>query len=260
MSGTGGGNALAHTHGTGEAHRSDAGVVDQGVANDAARAHDEVEHTGRDAAAVDDVGQRPGTAWHQVCRFQHHAVAIGQCRCNLPGGDGDREVPGGDEADHAQRLAGDFHPDAGAHGGQCFTGQAQAFTGKELEDVAGTGSFANAFGACLALFAGEQGAQLFFASQDFIPDFVERVGAGLDATCRPSRKGLLGSGYRGVELGHIGLGVFTDHVCEVGRIQVGRVAGAGEPFAVDQVVVLGGHSVMKWVKRRSRRRCGGWNE
>ena len=89
---------------------------------DAARAHDEVEHTGGDAAAVDDVGQRPGAAGHQICRLQDHAVAIGQCRRDLPRRDRDREVPRSDQADHAQRLAGDFHADAGRTDGNVFTG------------------------------------------------------------------------------------------------------------------------------------------
>src|SRR5438034_6371491 len=37
-------------------------------------------------------------------RLEHYRVAVYQSRSNLPEGNGDREVPGGDDADDSERL------------------------------------------------------------------------------------------------------------------------------------------------------------
>jgi hypothetical protein len=89
----------------GEADRVDVGMIEQRLADHRAAAHDEVEHALRQAGARQDLGQRPGAAGHEVGRLEHDAVAVGQRRRDLPGRDGDREVPRRDDADHADRLA-----------------------------------------------------------------------------------------------------------------------------------------------------------
>ena len=232
------GNALAHASRAGEADGVDAGVVDQRVTDDAAAAHDQVEHARRHAAAADDLGQRPGAAGHQVGRLEHHAVAVGQRRGDLPGRNGDGEVPGRDQADHAHRFAGDFDADARAYRGHDFTSQAQALAGEELEDVAGARDLANAFGHGLAFFTGQQGAEFFTPGQDFGADLVQRIGSGLDVAGRPGGEGGLGGLDRGIELRGIGLGVVADDVGNIGRIDVGGVLGTRNPLAVDEVVVF----------------------
>ncbi len=103
---------------------------------------DEVEHAGRDAGAVDDVGERPGAARHQLGRLDHDAIAVGQRRRDLPGRNRDREIPRRDEADHAERLARDLHVDAGPHRAEPLARHAQALLGEELEDVAGAADLA----------------------------------------------------------------------------------------------------------------------
>ena len=155
--------------------------------------------------------------------------------------------------DHAHRLAGDFHADAGAHRGQRLARQTQAFAGEELEDVAGAGGFADAFGAGLAFFAGQQGAEFFAARQDFGADLVQRVGAGLNAGDRPGREGGAGGLHRRLHLLGAGLGVVAQHVGQVGGVDVGAVAGAGYPGAVDEVVKFLCHAV--FLRRGSGSRC-----
>ena len=233
------GDAAAHAHRAGEAAGGHVGVAHQGIADDAARAHDQVEDTGRNAAAVDDVGQRPGAAGHEVGRLEDHAVAEGQGRGDLPGGNGDGEVPGGDQADHADGLARDFDADARAHGGQGFAGQAQAFAREELEDLACAAHFADGLGAGLAFFTRQQVAQLFLAGEDFVADLVQGIVAGLDAAGAPCGKGRSGSGDGRLHIGGIALGVFADDVRQVAGVGVGAVAVSGRPLAVDEVVVLG---------------------
>ncbi|MNZ78403.1 hypothetical protein D3C78_969720 [compost metagenome] len=235
----GGGNAAAHAHRAGETDGRHVGVLDQGVADHAARTHDQVEHAGRNARAVDDVGQRPGAAGNEVGGLEHHAVAEGQGRCDLPGGNGDGEVPGRDQADHADGLARDLHADAGAHRRQGLARQAQAFAGEELEDLARARDFAHGFGPGLAFLARQQVAQLFLARQDLGANLVERVVARLDAGNAPGREGGRGGGDGGLQVIRAALGVLADHIAEVAGVDVGAVAGGGRPLAVDQIVVAG---------------------
>ncbi|MNF66278.1 hypothetical protein D3C84_480650 [compost metagenome] len=212
-------------------------MLNDGFTDHPAAAHHQVEHPGREAGAGDDFGNRPGAARHQIGRFQHHAVAVGQGRGDLPGRNGDGEIPRGDQADHPQRLAGHFHRDAGAHRGQHFAGLAQAFAGVELEDIAGAAHFADGLGQGLAFFPGQQRTELFAAGEDFAADLVQRVAARLDTGSRPGRKRGAGGGNGLIDLSGVGLGILADHIGQVGRIDIARIAGSGEPLAADIVVV-----------------------
>src|SRR5207247_2964256 len=147
----------------------------------------------------------------------------------------DGEVPGGDDADHAQRFARDLDADAGAHGGQNFAAGAQRFAGKELEDVAGAGDFADGLGQGLAFFAGQQVAEFGAARQDFAAHGIEDVKALLRGAERPGREGGLGGGNRVLGLGGVGLGVFAYQVARVRGVDVARDAGGIDPFAVHEV-------------------------
>lgn len=230
-------DAATDAHRTGEAHGIDLPGVDDGLADLTTAAHHQVEHAGREARPGDDLGDGPGAARHQVGRLDHHAVAEGQRRGDLPGRDGDGEVPGGDQADHAQRLAGDLDADPGADRLQRLASLAQALAGEELEDIAGTGDFADGFRQSLALLAGQQRAELFAAGEDFQADLFQRIGTRLNAEAGPGREGAAGGGDGLLNLGGIGLGVFADHVRQVGGVDVGLVAIRGDPLAVDVVVV-----------------------
>ena len=108
-------NSAADTDRAGEANGVDAGMVDRRLANHPARAHHEVEDASRNAGSENDLGQRSGAAQHQLCRFEDNAVAKGQRRCNLPGWNRDREIPGCDQTDHTDGFAGNFHTGAGSH-------------------------------------------------------------------------------------------------------------------------------------------------
>ncbi len=96
------------------------GIVEDGVADHRAAAHDEVEHAFRNAGARDDVGKRPGRARHEVGRLEDDAIAVGERRRDLPGGNGDREIPRRDDADDADRLAGQLDVNAGPRRRQLF--------------------------------------------------------------------------------------------------------------------------------------------
>ena len=119
----------------------------------------------------------PGTRSAGLMTTQLPYASAGR---DLPGRNGDRKIPGRDQADHTQRLARDFHADAGAHRGQQLARLAQAFAGEEPEDVAGARGLADRLGQGLALLAREQVAQLLAARQDLAGDAVRarRCGPG----------------------------------------------------------------------------------
>ena len=143
-------------------------------------------------------------------------------------------------------------PMPGRTDGSELARQAQAFAGEELEDVAGARGLADAFGLGLAFFARQQRAELFLAREDLVADLVERVRARLDAAGGPGGKGGGGGGDGGIHLVRVALRVLAEHVGQVARVDVGAVAGAGEPFAVDEVVeVLHGDP---WSRVRIARR------
>ena len=99
---------------------------------------------------------------------------------------------------------------------------AQALAGEELEDIAGTGDFADGFRQSLALLAGQQRAELFAAGEDFQADLFQRIGARTDAEAGPGREGAAGGGDGLLDTGGIGPGVFADHVRQVGGLTLAR--------------------------------------
>ena len=87
----------------GEGDLGDALVLRQRLAGFDAEAVDDVEHAGRQQVA-DDVHQHHDAHRRLLGRLQHDAVAGGKRRRQLPDRHQQREVPGDDLADDAQRL------------------------------------------------------------------------------------------------------------------------------------------------------------
>src|SRR5207248_6977925 len=153
----------------GEADPGDARIVEQRVADLRALAHHQVEDPSGKAGLADDLGERPGAAGHQLRGLEYHRVAVAQRRRDLPGRDGDREIPRRDDRDDAERLARDLDADAGAHRLHDLAGDAQRLAGEELEDVGRAHHFARRLRQRLALLARQQIAELRLA--------VENLGA-----------------------------------------------------------------------------------
>src|SRR5690606_22565552 len=221
----------------GEGNGFDARVFDEGGAYHRAASHDQAEHAGGQAAAADDLGQRPGRTRDQVGRLEHHAVAVGQGGRDLPGGNGDWKVPGRDDAHHAERLARHLDLYARAHRSQRIAFDAQRFTGEELEYLARAGHLADAFGQRLAFFARQQFAQFVLARQQFGADHVQSVEALLRRAERPGGPGGLGRLERHVDVGGAGAHIFAHHVGEVGRIDVLLNVVASGPLSGYPVLV-----------------------
>ena len=88
-------------------------MVDEGTAGDVAVARYHLEEMLRQARLQGECGQAQGRQRGGLGGLEDDRVARCERREGPPGGDGHREVPGGDDADHAERfLEGDV-PAAG---------------------------------------------------------------------------------------------------------------------------------------------------
>ena len=119
---------------------------------------------------------------------------------------------------------------------QLLAGQAQAFAGEELEDLAGARDLADALGQGLALLAGQQAAELVLAGDDLVADALEDVVALLDRRARPGREGVMRRRDRALGIGGRGAGELAHHVVGVRRIDVRRGLRRRDPFAGDEVL------------------------
>ncbi len=219
----------------GEAHRRDVGRVEDRLADHRAASHDQVEDALGQAVPRQDLGDRPGRARHQVGRLEHHRVAVGERRGDLPGRDREREVPGRDQPDHAERLPGHVDLDAGPDRGHPLACEAQRLAREELEDLPGATGLADAVGERLALLARQQLAELLAPLQDFVAGRVEQIEALLRGASRPGGKSLLGGADRAFRGRPVGAGKGADHVLDVGRVDVGGALAALDPLTPDQM-------------------------
>ena len=218
-----------------EAHGGDVRRLEDRLADHRAAAHHQVEHALGHARALEDVGERPGAAGHQVGGLEDHGVAVGERRRDLPGRDREREVPGRDQADHAERLAGHVDLDARPDRGHALARKAQRLAGEELEDLAGAARLADAVGERLALLAREQLAELLPALEDLVADGVEKIEALLRRAPGPGRKRRLGRGDRLLGKRPIGARVDAHDVAQIGRIEIVLGLGALDPRPADQM-------------------------
>ena len=181
-------------------------------------------------------------ARHQVGRLEDDGVAVAERRRDLPGGNGDREIPRRDDADDADRLAGDLDADAGPHAtARVSPASRSASPAKKSKIWRGAHGLADAFGQRLALLARQQPAELVLARQDLVgrPSAGSRGAPGCRSATMPERR----PWPRRSRPSCVGLGrarIVADDVVGVGRIDVGDGIAA-DPFAVDQVLVQFAH-------------------
>ena len=83
------------------------GVLGDGLADLGAGAGDQVEHAGRQADVVDDLGEDEGVERGDLARLEHHGAAGGHRVGDLGGDLVQRVVPRRDAADDADRLLHD---------------------------------------------------------------------------------------------------------------------------------------------------------
>ena len=88
----------------GEGDQIDLGMVDQRLADLLAQARQIIEHAGRQAGFVEELGQVPGDDRRLLGRLQDDGVAGDERGDRHAGGDRQREVPGRDDHGDAARM------------------------------------------------------------------------------------------------------------------------------------------------------------
>ena len=141
-------------------------MVEDRLADRRAPPDNQIEYPFRNAGAHDDLGERVGGSGDEIGGLEHHGVSVGEGGRDLPGWDRDREIPRRDDSDDPDRLACDLDVDVRADAGKFLTRNSHRFASEEVEDLAGAGRFANAFGQRLALFAREQAPELVASRKD----------------------------------------------------------------------------------------------
>jgi len=96
---------LADLGRAGEGDLVDARVAHHGHSDLTARAGDDVEHALGQACLSREIGELERGERRQGGRLEHHRIAGGQGRRDLPRREQEREVPRHDRADHADGLA-----------------------------------------------------------------------------------------------------------------------------------------------------------
>ena len=152
----------------------------------------EVEHAGREADVVEDLGQDEGVERRHLARLQHHGATRGQGRGHLGRDLVQRVVPRGDGTHHADGLADDERVAdlflEGELGGE-LGGGGEAHHGQpHLDEVRQREGHAD--------FLGDQRGDLRGARRQRLLDTLEGLGPLVSRRRRPLREGVGGAARR----------------------------------------------------------------
>ena len=188
--------------------------------------------------------------------FEHHRVAEGECRGDLPCGNGDGKVPGRDDPHHADGLARNLHVDARAHRIHAGTGDAHGLAREELEDVSGPLDLGDALRPHLPLLAGQERAERLLAGQNRVADEIEDLGAAVNAARPPRGRRVACRLDRVAGLRGIGRGEVPDTVAGVGRIEIRDRGAALHPQHPADVAPVHAVSPLHQVSLANPLNCG----
>ena len=185
-------------------------MLDQPLADDAPRADDDVQHALRQARLERDPLELERRQRRQLGGLEHDRVPGCQRRRDLPRRDRQREVPGHDQADDAQRLA-ERHVDAAGDGDRVAQ---QPLGGSRVvvEDVRDETDLAACVADRLADVTRLERRQLLRVSFDRFGDAAEqrRAVGGVEGTPRGER--LLRTGDRRVGVLDAGMRELGEHL------------------------------------------------
>ncbi|MPL80554.1 hypothetical protein SDC9_26455 [bioreactor metagenome] len=235
----------------GEAHRLDAGMLHQRLADAAVAALHEREHALRQAAflhcGMDRLGDDLAGAGMRAMALHHHRAAGSKRGRGVAarGREGEREVRGAEDRDRADRALHHAQVRAGQGGA---VGQRHVMAAVEivaLQDMLGKEPQLAGGAAALALQAGDGQAGLGGA------DLGDRLGAGLDLVGDGVQEGgALGAGGVTIAPERLfrGAGGGVDQLGRADREGMGGAVGGGgeegllgaDPVTGDQVLAMGG--------------------
>ncbi|MCY1200129.1 hypothetical protein D9M72_115550 [compost metagenome] len=222
----------------GERHLADARARCQRLAGFQPEAVDHIDHARRQQVA-DDLHQHQDRCGRLLGRLEHHAVAGGQGRRQLPGGHQQREVPRDDLADHAQRLMEMVGNGVGVDLGDAAFLRTDA-AGKVAEVVdrqrqVGGGGFAHRLAVVDALGHGQQ----LQVGLDAVGDAAQDIGALGGGGVGPRGLGGVGGVQRGVDILLAGARHARERLAGDRRDRLEVLAAGGRhPLAADVVLVL----------------------
>ncbi|MNU75126.1 hypothetical protein D3C71_646470 [compost metagenome] len=202
----------------GEADPVHARMGDDGAA-DVAVADDHVDHALGQARLMQDGDQGLGRGGRRPGGLEHHRIAEGDGRGDLPRRNGDGEVPRRDQAEHPDRLPIGLDLDARTRRGQVLAVDPQGLAGEIFQDAGGAHRLAHALGQGLALFTRQQAADLRCALHQQRPGPVQHVETHLRRGVGPAGKGGPRRLHRLIHLGRPPLGRAGHDLANVGRVQ-----------------------------------------
>ncbi|MNM45711.1 hypothetical protein D3C81_566370 [compost metagenome] len=229
----------AHRGRAGKGNLGDTLAGGQGFTGFAAKAVDDVEHAS--GQQITDQFSKHGNRQRRLLgRLEHHAVARGQGRGEFPGGHQQREVPGDDLPDHAERLmeviSGGVLVDLG---GTAFLG---ADAAGEVTKVIGSQWHVGiqGFADGLAVVPGFTQGQHFKVLFDAIGDLQQDSRALLHGRAPPGIGYAMGGIQRQVDVGRAGARELGNRLA-IDRRAVAEVLACqrGHEFAADVVAVNG---------------------
>ncbi len=201
------------------------------------RSADEIDHSGRDARLFQDGHQGRRAGRRLGGGFEYHAVAADQGGEKLPGRDGDRKIPGGDQRHDTQRFAHAFAILVRQFRGHGFSLQAASFSSHVEGDVYRLLHIAQPLGEDLAHLPCDQFAEplLVFDKQPAGPEQnLAPPGSGQQA---PLRKGRPGRRHGPVHIRPARQRRLGNKVAVVGRV------AAGKTYAIDGIGPVTGDEV-----------------
>ncbi len=136
-----------------------------------------LQHAVRQAAGLQQAGQRPADLGRVLGRLPHHRVAAQQRRDDVPGRHRRREVPGGDDGRHAHRVAEREQLLVGHLRRHRLAVQAPALTQEEVTGVDDLLHLAARLGDRLAHLGGHHPRQRLLVGLHDAADLLDRAAA-----------------------------------------------------------------------------------
>src|SRR4051794_35952374 len=124
---------------------------------------------------------------------------------------------------------------------------AQRFAGEIFEDPSGAGDFPDTFEKRLALFTGQQAAELLAPLQNQAADAIEEVGTHFRRAVGPGGKRLAGRGNSGIDIRARPVRKARDDVARIRRVFTGVLGLTRNTLAVDVMRKAGNTHGLGWL-------------
>src|SRR6266404_2502060 len=237
------------------------GMLEQFVANLAARADDHVEHARGDARLLKNLNHSRACEWRERGGLEDDGVPSDQRRSNFPNGDRNGEIPGRDRRYNSKRLLERVSEVLWQLAGQGFAADATPLSGHKLQDIDGFLDFAERVLQGLAFFAGHQAREVVFLLLHQQRGFSDDAAAHGSRSFAPSGKCRAGGSNRLARFFALRGRREADDLVEIGGIAAlrGSRRRRFDPPAVDKIAAglgcrnRGRHALLHFVARSIRR-------